>query len=242
MKNRKLALVDYLAIIGLCVWGLGLLVLMAMGKIQHFERYHKVPSLLPFVLSIIWILLGFGVFKLFIAYVDHQDKNYRAAHVTQHTFTDERFGTLTLDYDSLERRFESWNCPLPRWGNGCGKDCPSLLSVQIMDDSKPEEALVIGMQALGAAYDREEAILAALCSYVTETYAAEDIPDMTPALVRKDLDIIGFEISVNHPSFGTVVTVQACMLTDRGEHIAEHGASIDLRRAPGSDEWQIDTL
>lgn len=233
MKNRKLSLVDYLAIIGLCVWGLGLLVLMAMGKIQHFERYHKAPSLLPFVLGIIWILLGFGFFKLFIAYVDHQDKNYRAAHVTRHTVTDERFGTLTFDFDDVERSLTS-ACAFPPFGNAS----PETVSIGSIGSRTMEEGLALLLEAVNAAYDHQEEILTELHHFIKTSFETKKV-DLPLAFIRSDFLVTSLTVCTDRPESDLTVVIEGHTNDNQQYKVTEFSAFTVLLRSPDGSAWKL---
>lgn len=169
-----------------------------------------------------------------------RQETYRAAHVTRHTVTDERLGTLTFDYDDVKKELTAFPCALPPFGNAC----PDTVNVDGIGDASPEDALALTVEALHAAYDRQEAILAALCNDVQDTYENEGITNadstpITPEFIRGDLRVYWFDISLDVPASGVLITVNGGMDTDRGDHITEHGVTVSLSREDGSDEWHL---
>lgn len=191
----------------------------------------------PVALIALWWGLSLLVNRLSDRRQARRKKEYRARNVVQMATEHPRFGRITFDYDVPEQSLEAVDSTLPVF---CGEN-PDALCVELYGNASPQDAVSHALDALCAAYDRQEEILSALCGEVRETYTAEGLDEAytDPEWIRGNLGVSGFAISLGHPECGTSVTVLGGMRTDLGEHIAEHGVSAVLTRRPGSDEWEL---
>lgn len=195
----------------------------------------------PVSLLVVWI----AVYRL-LRYVSQKrqkkaEAEYRRAYISEKTLTDDRLGTIVFEWDSLNEEMKSVSCALPPFGNAR----PDTVYVIIQDDTSPEEALELIREALHAAYDRMPEILDKCREYVKETYDDEDIRDaqgepITREEIERALSLTVFTVSIHRNACpGVAVTVEGDMLHDYGEHIAEHGVSVELMRDTDGGEWHF---
>lgn len=191
---------------------------------------------------LIMIILWFFITAAYVWISDRieafQRARYRKKYVKPLAWEDTRFGKLVFDYDTKGHTLESVSCDLPSYG---GKK-PYSLSVDMEDDSIPEQAFPKVSDALAAAYDHEEEIISAFCAYIKEVYDSEDIRDEAGELIsietiRDTLAVTGFRICPD--AHGVSVEILGDMNNDFQDHIAEHGVGMTLYRDTGSDEWRF---
>lgn len=192
----------------------------------------------PVGLIVLWWVITITINHFNDKREKRRQEEYRAKYISQITLTDERFGSLVFDYDSLEDRLEAYPCDLPPFGH----HKPDSLTVQMDGDDFTDLTLTLVTDALHEIYAREEEIINACCQSVKETYDDEDIRDEYGALItmeyiREHFGVTGFDISINRDWRGVTVEVHGGMSCYFHDHIDEHGVTVELCKDTRSAEW-----
>lgn len=187
----------------------------------------------PVALIAMWWIISITVTRFKKKREQREKKNYKAKYIRQERLTDERFGTITFEWDTNEDTFEAYPCDLPQFGN----DKPNSITAQIFDDTAPDTTLAIIKDALYALYAREEEIIEECVNYVKDTYDDEDIRDesgdlMTLEYIRDKFFVGGFFIYIYGDERGVTAGVQGEMFNDFMDHISEHGVTWEFKLDP----------
>lgn len=184
---------------------------------------------LPIALIVLWWGITLIITRMGDKRETRRQEEYRAKYISQITLTDERFGRLVFDYDSLEGRLEAYPCDLPPFGH----HKPDSLTVQMDGDDFTDVTLTLITDALHEIYAREEEIINACCESVKETYDDEDIRDehgalITMEFIREDFGVTGFDISIDRHGREVTAEIYGGMNTGFHDHIEEHGVTHEI--------------
>lgn len=183
----------------------------------------------PVALIVVWWVITITISHFTDKRETRRQEEYREKYITQITLTDERFGSLVFDYDSLEDRLEASPCDLPPFGH----HRPDSLTVQMDGDNFTDLTLTLVTDALHEIYAREEEIINACCESVKETYDDEEIRDgqgalITMAFIREDFGVTGFDISIDRHGRGVTAEIHGGMNSSFHDHIDEHGVTHEI--------------
>lgn len=248
MKNKKSSSSSVLSLFLATVWLLipAILILSLSGfKRSDVRRIWKStlgfsPVWISLGLLVLWIILTVVGYKIVNAVDKHKEKSYRAKYITQHTVNDERFGSLTFDYDTKEQELDLQSCELPMFG----KNIPNGFRLLGVTPDTVNTALAAGMEALRAAYDSQEAILASLADCVSKTYQAEgfQFTDDTPATAEQALDhirVTGFDLMPGQQGCDVILIVNGEVETIFEDDLSENGLKIGLFHDVSTGQWVL---
>lgn len=234
-KEENFSVIDGLAVIGFLVWFFGIFVLRMMGKIQHFEHYRIGSFPLLLALYALWILLGIAGFLLYMNHVRREDDAYRAVHVTCYAVDDGRFGTVTFDFDDVKKSLTvASSSPLPSFVN----DSPATASLISMGDRSVQEGIALLLEALHAAYDRQEEIFAAFLDYITACCEAAKVKPPLESL-RQKFVVASLTVSDDNPEKRLSILIEGHRKVFSRHRNYDFYTCVILRRSPDGGTWEI---